>query len=116
MHRFGCLILAALLLMACGSPGSDRATSEITAAAAATPVARDGFASQFDAALDGARGFHDGDLEVARLVVIYADVQQVDLRAQVTGNGFCGWFGVVGRVSEGRLVWNGGSPAGDCSE
>lgn len=112
MHRFGSLILAGLVLASCSSSGS----TEITAVAAAGPAAGDGFASPFDAALDSANQLNDGDLEVARLVVIYADAQQVDLRAQVTGDGFCRWFGVAGRVSEGRITWTGGTPAGDCLE
>ncbi len=116
MHRCGALILAGLLLAACSSSGSEEATTEITAAAVAAATAGEGFESPFDAALDGANGFHDGDVEAARLVVVYADAQQVELRARVTGHGFCRWFGVAGRVSEGRLVWTGGTPAGDCSE
>ncbi|MGH8937157.1 MAG: hypothetical protein ACRDXD_13005 [Acidimicrobiia bacterium] len=50
---------------------------------------------------------------VSRMVVIYADSTIVDLRVQVQAGGFCHWYGVVGRVDNGELRWDGG-PAIAC--
>ncbi len=73
------------------------------------------FPSPYDAAVAAAIA-QDPDLadaHVTRLIGIYADDQVVDFRAQVQADGFCHWYGVVGRVNNGVLEWQGG-PALDC--
>ncbi len=47
------------------------------------------------------------------MVAIYADDTTVDLRVEVTADGFCHWYGVGGQVQEGALEWR-ASPAGPC--
>lgn len=87
----------------------------VTTAIAVPETATALFASPFDAAIAAAL-VQDPDLldpHVTRLIGIYADDQIVNLRAQVRADGFCHWYGVMGRVQEVALVWSGG-PALPC--
>lgn len=52
------------------------------------------------------------DLRVTRIVGIYGDERIVDLRVEVQTDGFCHWYGVVGRVNDGVLEWRGGTALG----
>ena len=73
------------------------------------------FRSPGDAAIDAARA-HRADLRnarVTRMVAIYADDTTVDLRVEVTADGFCHWYGVSGQVQAGALEWR-ASPAATC--
>ncbi len=73
------------------------------------------FPSPGDAAIFAARA-HRADLrnaQVTHMVAIYADDTTVDLRVEVTADGFCHWYGVSGQVQEGALEWR-ASPAGPC--
>ena len=85
-------------------------TSSVEAQATA-----DTFASPHEAALAAAQLTYpaakaDG---VDSMVVIYADAAMVDLRVLVDDGGFCQWYGVIGRVEGGRLVYRAG-PALPC--
>ena len=73
------------------------------------------FANPNDAAIAAAlsQDPHLVDLRVTKIVGIYGDEQSVDLRAKVQTDGFCHWYGVVGRVNDGVIEWR-GVPALDC--
>lgn len=73
------------------------------------------FPNPFDAAIAAAIA-QESNLNaphVTKLVGIYADELVVDFRVQVQADGFCHWYGVVGRVNNGVLEWQAG-PALDC--
>lgn len=48
------------------------------------------------------------EMRVTRMILIYADDQQVDTRVQVQAPGFCRWYGVGGWVEGERIVWRSG--------
>lgn len=73
------------------------------------------FRTPRDAAIFAART-HNPDLrgpQVTRMVAIYADDTTVDLRVEVTADGFCHWYGVGGHIQDGVLEWR-ANPAGPC--
>ena len=91
--------------------------ADITVARGVPDDAIRAFSSPGDAAIFAAQG-HAADLRnprVSRMVAIYADNQTVDLRVEVTADGFCHWYGVGGQVRQGALEWR-ASPAGPCEE
>jgi len=105
-----------------GCTGSDGSTglkvqTEVTAARAVPADTIRAFDNPGDAAISAARA-DGGDLRnprVKRMVAIYADDTTVDLRVEVTADGFCHWYGVGGHVKEGVLKWH-ASPAAPCEE
>ena len=73
------------------------------------------FGNPGDAAIFEARTHNPGlqGLQVSRMIAIYADDTTVDLRVEVTADGFCHWYGVAAHVQEGALEWH-ANPAGPC--
>ncbi len=73
------------------------------------------FPNPYDAAIAAAIA-QDPDLidaHVTRMIGIGAGERFVDFRVQVQADGFCHWYGVMGHIQDGALVWGGG-PAGAC--
>lgn len=76
--------------------------------AVAQRVTESGFATPEEAALQRARQIHPhGELSAQRVILIYADQQQINLRVQVLAeDGLCQWFGVSGWAEDGGLEWS----------
>jgi hypothetical protein len=90
----------------------------VTVTAVAIPDdARALFSNPYDAAIAAAIAQDPSlvDAHVTRMIGIGADEQFVDFRIQVEADGFCHWYGVMGHIQDGALVWGGG-PAGACDE
>ncbi len=49
-----------------------------------------------------------------RMVVIHAGEWLVDLRVALQAQGFCHWYGVQGRVVDGKLEWRAAPSGDDC--
>jgi hypothetical protein len=73
------------------------------------------FPSPVEAALFAAKTQHPAlqGAQVTNMIAIFADDQSVALRMKVSGNEFCQWYGVVGRIEEAALEWR-ASPANPC--
>jgi hypothetical protein len=111
------------VLGSCSGPQSadptlDISTITITANATALPSSD---ANQFDnpgdAATATARAENPDliDPRMTRMVGIYADATSVDLRVQIQAEGFCHWYGVIGRVQGEAIQWS-AQPALPCTE
>ena len=91
--------------------------TDLTVAPAIPDNASRAFSSPDEAAIFAAQA-HRADLQntrVTRMVAIYADDATVDLRVEVTADGFCHWYGVAGQVQQGALEWR-ATPAIPCEE
>lgn len=75
------------------------------------------FPNPYDAAIAAAIARNPSlvNAHVTRMIGIGADDQFVDFRVQVQADGFCNWYGVMGRIQNGALAWGGG-PALACDE
>ena len=99
-----------------GSGAADLFVPEDEQSAAAEAASTEGIAygSHADAAIGAALGDEPGlvDPRVTRAVVISADETTVDLRVEVQAQGYCQWFGVVGRVDGDHIAWRAASALG----
>lgn len=126
-RRRGVTVAVSLLLLGAAFFGGRYFAGESEVAATGLLAAQDeesaearavqdgiGYPSPSEGAIAAALAFEPGlvDPSVARAVVIFADETTVDLRVEVRADEFCHWFGVVGRVEAGVLVWRGGPVLG----
>lgn len=93
------------ILSGCAHTSAVETTTVATAATVGSTSA-----TAFDAAVETALATnpaHLNDLRVTKATLIWADQSTVDLRIQVTGEGYCQWFGVEGVVRDDALGWSG---------
>ena len=90
-------------------PG-EQESAAARAVAAGESGSSEPFATATDAALAAALE-EQPDLAaptISRIIGIFADETTVDLRIQVSGDAFCGWYGVIGTAVDNQIEWRTG--------